>query len=146
MRIAIITLPILSNYGGILQNFALQNVVKKLQYDVETVDYLRIPTSSLYVYLCSWLKSFILYFTSRRRRFTKYSHKGIRIKVIEDFLEENIKITKKIYAFNVNLLDKYDAIIVGSDQVWRPKYNYKIENMFLDFAKGKKITKSFNVK
>ena len=27
-----------------------------------------------------------------------------------------------------------EAIIVGSDQVWRPKYNYRIEDMFLKFA------------
>ena len=32
--------------------------------------------------------------------------------------------------------DEFDAIIVGSDQVWRPKYYGKIENAYLAFAKG----------
>ena len=30
----------------------------------------------------------------------------------------------------------FDAIVVGSDQVWRPKYYGKIENAYLGFAKG----------
>ena len=29
----------------------------------------------------------------------------------------------------------FDAIVVGSDQIWRPKYNPLIETAFLDFAK-----------
>ena len=38
---------------------------------------------------------------------------------------------------NLNLLNEkdFDAIIVGSDQVWRTCYNPQIENAFLDFAK-----------
>ncbi len=32
--------------------------------------------------------------------------------------------------------NKFDAIIVGSDQIWRPKYFFsRIENAYLDFAK-----------
>lgn len=30
---------------------------------------------------------------------------------------------------------KLDAIVVGSDQVWRPMYNELIINMFLSFAR-----------
>jgi polysaccharide pyruvyl transferase WcaK-like protein len=35
--------------------------------------------------------------------------------------------------------EKYDAIIVGSDQTWRPKYSPNIKNFFLDFLEGTKI-------
>ena len=37
MRIAIITLPLHGNYGGILQNYALQTVLKRMGHTVETV-------------------------------------------------------------------------------------------------------------
>ena len=37
MRIAIITLPLRSNYGGILQNYALQTVLKRMGHTVETI-------------------------------------------------------------------------------------------------------------
>ena len=37
----------------------------------------------------------------------------------------------------INTVRQFDAIVVGSDQVWRPKYfKDKIENAFLDFAKS----------
>lgn len=34
---------------------------------------------------------------------------------------------------------KLDAIVVGSDQVWRPMYNELIINMFLSFCTDDKI-------
>ena len=41
MRIAIITLPLHGNYGGILQNYALQTVLKRMGHTVETVAFPR---------------------------------------------------------------------------------------------------------
>ena len=38
MRIAILTQPLRYNYGGILQNFALQTVLRRMGHDVETLD------------------------------------------------------------------------------------------------------------
>ncbi len=38
MRIAILTQPLRYNYGGILQNFALQTVLKRMGHDVVTLD------------------------------------------------------------------------------------------------------------
>jgi hypothetical protein len=34
-----------------------------------------------------------------------------------------------------------EAIVVGSDQVWRPMYNYKIEDMYLSFAEHTNVPK-----
>jgi len=49
----------------------------------------------------------------------------------------NDKINPKITIANLNKLSKncFDAIIVGSDQVWRPRHFMPIENAFLSFAK-----------
>ena len=33
----------------------------------------------------------------------------------------------------------FDAFVVGSDQVWRPRYNAYIPNLFLDFTEGMSV-------
>ena len=38
MKIAIITLPLQTNYGGILQAYALQFVLKKMGHEVSTLN------------------------------------------------------------------------------------------------------------
>ena len=39
MRIGILTQPLHSNYGGLLQNYALQQSLIQLGHDVETIDW-----------------------------------------------------------------------------------------------------------
>ena len=39
MKIGILTLPLQYNYGGLLQNFALQTVLKEAGYDCITLDW-----------------------------------------------------------------------------------------------------------
>lgn len=39
MKIGILTQPLQANYGGILQNYALQQVLKQMGHDVWTIDY-----------------------------------------------------------------------------------------------------------
>ena len=38
MKIAILTQPLRFNYGGILQNFALQTILKRMGHEVITLD------------------------------------------------------------------------------------------------------------
>ena len=139
MKIAIITLPLLNNYGGNLQNFALQAVLSKLGHKSQTIDFLTIPTRSFLIQIGSWVKTILSFFIGKRRPFYRYSHKGIRKKISENFLDRYICKTEKCYKYKSKQLTGCDAIIVGSDQVWRPKYNYKIEDMFLKFAKNLQI-------
>ena len=39
MKIGILTQPLHANYGGILQNYALQQVLKQMGHEVWTIDY-----------------------------------------------------------------------------------------------------------
>ena len=39
MRIGIITQPLHANYGGLLQNYALQQILIRAGYEVETIDW-----------------------------------------------------------------------------------------------------------
>jgi hypothetical protein len=50
MKIGILTQPLHNNYGGLLQNYALQHTLRKLNCEPETIDWH--PTWSLVSWLC----------------------------------------------------------------------------------------------
>ena len=141
MRIGIITQPLYANYGGVLQNWALQQVLIKLGHEPITIDYL--PTRSIKSFILSTIKSLILWFIPlRRRKFLQRKYK--RKYLFEGFIARHIMKTEVCYQYSMNYIEQYklEALIVGSDQVWRPMYNDCLYDMFLQFAenfKGKKI-------
>lgn len=136
MKIAILTLPLHSNYGGIIQNYALQTVLKRMGHEVYTID-------------CD--KSVTVYQDNNFRYKVKKKLQSIRslytntIKRFEliSFIRNNINTTSKsIYKINhvddLNIF--FDSVIVGSDQVWRPSYvNPNLETYFLSFIKNPSI-------
>lgn len=125
MRIAILTLPLHTNYGGILQAWALQTVLERLGHKVVI---LGIKNSSHYLveWPFVWLKRCIL------KVLDKYDNK-IFIEIINrkkynreygsiiTFIKRRIK-TLKINSLQQIPYKQFDAIIVGSDQIWRPDY------------------------
>lgn len=135
MKIGILTQHFLLNYGGIIQNFALQQVLLKLGHDPLTFEhdtcysrtrwFLR---SAKHVLKNHSLKGLPVYPTYQGRignkNFIKFVLKNIRSVTVNDFTPD--------------LTQKYglDAYVVGSDQVWRPAFNLgpRLGNMFLDFA------------
>lgn len=141
MKIGIITQPLCANYGGILQNWALQQILIKLGHDPITIDYL--PTLTIKSFILSTIKSLIFWFIpSRRRRFIKRKYK--RKSLFDGFIAQHIKKTEVCYQYSMKYIEQYklEALIVGSDQIWRPMYNDCLFDMFLQFAedfKGKKI-------
>lgn len=137
-KIAIISQHLYDNYGGLLQNFALQQCLKKIGHEVKTIDYLRtmncVPFDRC---LLSWAKTLLLFFIpGKRRRFVRCSYKGFRPCWADEFVSKWINTTSKCYKYKASMLENFDIVIVGSDQVWRPKYNYRIQDMFLEFARN----------
>lgn len=140
-KVGIVTQPLWGNYGGLLQNYALQTVLRRLGHEPMTVDYISSP--KWYRYLLSILKSFALYpFQARRRKFTKW-HPIRDNKLIDKFVSEHISKTDYVYHYKPSLVSKLglDAVITGSDQVWRPMYNPDLKDLYLDFVKEKNIPK-----
>lgn len=140
--IGIITQPLGYNYGGILQNYALQQVLKRMGYNSITIDntyrynYMRYVFSRI---LTAIYKIFL-----KKRPFPPKPLKGRSIpNVTGQFIYERINIAKASDGLSIKTINKYkiSTIIVGSDQVWRPAYNRNIYNMYLDFVprKCKKI-------
>lgn len=147
MKIGILTHPLRFNYGGILQNYALQQVLKSLGHEVYTIDW-NDDKSFIYM-LLSYFKRLFLHYALRRKHiptqfFIHLTRKQFLTQNAENqkFIEHNICRTdyipsiKKLSTVNdMNL----DMIVVGSDQVWQRQF---IPYMFLDFIKSdiKKIT------
>lgn len=139
MKIAIVTQPLLENYGGFLQNYALQKVLKKNGHSPITVDYH--PLTNFYRefprVFCSWLKTiFLFFFKGTHRKFAKFLQPKKRNSLFDEFVNEKLAISTPISQYDYNVLENenFDIIIVGSDQVWRPNMNLCIEDMFLVFA------------
>ena len=143
MKIGIITQPLHTNYGGLLQNYALQQVLKKLGHDVITLDQIeQLPVSRLRI-IASIIKIFILKMVGKGKKlkypFQLDENKRAYISIhTQYFVDKYINHTPAMYknddfrSFCVN--NGIDVMITGSDQVWRPRYNNNIYRSFFDFA------------
>lgn len=138
MRIGIITHPLYANYGGILQNYALQQVLKKMGHEPVTLDYM--PSLSFGRYLLYAGKGALCsIIPSKRHPIKPYAHFLKRPASIDSFVHKEIALTKTIPNYTRRILHKngIETIIVGSDQVWRYSYNSNhIEDMYLAFVKN----------
>ena len=128
MKIAIVTLPLMENYGGILQNYALQQVLKELGHDPVTIDYQ--PTLAFKWYFRGILRMMVKGVPYRKFFLDRPA-------VYDAFVKEHIRTTPVVRSYRQRLLRDADAVIVGSDQVWRYLYNKRrLPDMFLRFARG----------
>lgn len=132
MKIGIITLPFHTNYGGILQAFALQKVLMEMGHDVFVIDRKYRPGQfkKVVVFFFYTIKS-ILYrkkFASKTycyNRAALYFNQFINTN-FPNYINKNDK--KSIDA------ERYDALVVGSDQVWKRTYSKDYLFYFLDFC------------
>lgn len=141
MKIGILTQPLRNNYGGLLQNFALQQVLKGMGHSVETVDWMD-ECSRLRIFLARAKKT-VLSCIRKGVEVPRYKPTPAEAAVISRntrrFVERYISICPRHVSHreDFSMVDRmygYDAYIVGSDQVWRPAYNAFLTSMFLDFA------------
>lgn len=135
MRIGILTLPLHTNYGGILQAYALQTVLERMGHEVMVIDTPNIkPTPSLFTLSKRLIKRL---FGKRVGVFFEWKHNK-EYPIISQYTQPFVD--KYIHRKVVNTPDElkkedFDAIVVGSDQIWRPIYYKNIENAYLAFAK-----------
>ena len=145
MKIGIITLALHTNYGGILQAYALQTVLERLGHDASEIELNREIGWPSYPPL--WKLPLVL----GKRMLLKYvwRRKGVRIfreryeRKAYPLLRQHTQrfISQYINQSKVNHLSeckgKYDAFVCGSDQVWRYVYNdcfeYDMANAYLKF-------------
>lgn len=137
MKIGILSLPLKSNYGGLLQSFALQKVLKNLGYDnVESIKYTRPPKLiTLPLRILNRIKFKIK--TKGAAKIFPKDNSAVICANTQRFISENISQSQP-YTTKTPAKDfkKYDAYIVGSDQIWRFSY-FKLDIPFayLNFVK-----------
>lgn len=145
MRIGILTQPLRYNYGGIIQNWALQQVLRRMGHEPEMI-FLTAhgkPNAKLIAMRClSFAKCIIKKYLLNRSDVYIHSVLNPRYnpsapQYVDDEFVKHLRKTKPldVSVDLAKLVDKrrYDAFIVGSDQVWREEYSPNILSFFLDF-------------
>lgn len=148
MKIAILTQPLKTNYGGILQAYALQTILSRSGHSVTVINRRHKwevgEKMSLFVLLlrmASFIKTIVRKWILRRRGYVLMSpfspdyHSRLTEQDPLPFVRRHINLSRKIFtseALNEYLKHKeFDAYVVGSDQVWRPCYSPCITDFFL---------------
>lgn len=140
MKIAIVTLPLHTNYGGLLQAYAMKTVLERYGHEVTVLDLkdkMQAPKGlkAPFVYLGRMLKR-MAKGSSGPEVFRELRYKK-ELPVVSAhtsvFVREFIR-PRMIDSYSDIKEGEYDAFVVGSDQVWRPRYFNRIEDAFLAFA------------
>ena len=135
MKVATITFHWATNYGAVLQSFALQKYLQKCGFETEIIDY--VPFRIKLLTDITWL---------RQRKYSEFKKE----KLIKKFRKKELKLSEKRYRSGKSLKTgsfDYDYIISGSDQVWNKNFTLNLDgkpnlSYFLDFAdKNKKAIK-----
>ncbi len=143
MRVAVITLPLHTNYGGILQAYALKKSIESLGHTADIID-----RRCKMVLPPSWKMPLI--YLKRMVLNLKPGGKGPEIFREKRILREFPYVSSELAPFVAGEiaprtvddyhsdigLGEYDVFVAGSDQIWRPKYFGNIEDAFLAFTSG----------
>ena len=140
MKVGILTLPLSINYGGILQAYALQTVLERLGHETVVIN------RNILWTVPGW-KLPLIHAVRRAGRVLT----GKDIDVDKEISHNNAVLSRSRYTamfvsshIRTVTVDRYsdlsermfDAIVVGSDQIWRPKYFYAdIRDAYLHFAR-----------
>ncbi len=136
MKVAIFTLPLVNNYGGILQAYALQRALESYGFEAPVVN-LKIRQRGLFS------RDYLKFLLAKLIYFKKYKNAEFStLRYYADtqrFIVQNIETTREIYSSaalkRLFEQEKFGACVLGSDQVFNPPYFDAFENDFsLGFA------------
>ena len=153
MEILILTQPLHTNYGGLLQAYALQQILKGMGHDVVTDRLGVVRKLPLWNRALRFLYHAVQFCILKNYRYYPYRYlfvsfdkeskakRSISINT-DRFVNTHIDTIDLLTRSNESVIDavrQFDAIVVGSDQVWRATMS-DIPTYFLSF------TKAINVK
>ena len=140
MRVDIITLHAIKNYGSVLQALATQRLFEEFGFDVTIINYIRhnVTNDELPKTICgnNPVKRIVLLPTLKKWK-----------KVFDGFINMNLNLTEKCYS-TLEDFDSYssdaDVFCTGSDQVWNSTWNRGIEYpLYLSFVPDNKLKIAF---
>lgn len=135
-KAGILTFQFAHNYGAQLQAYALKTTLKGYGVDTNIINFL--PKGLWENYSINPIYSL------KKHQFKKLLYSPMRmlqVKKFTDFQKQYLEVNKPIYELTNTSLNKYDALIVGSDQVWNDVILPDISPYFLENIIGiKKMT------
>lgn len=140
MKIAILTQPLHNNYGGLLQAYALKEVLKDMGHEVTIINR-KLKHSEKYPLWRSYASIVKSLLIGRKISPNVLIPQSLRDEIAKNtrhfrdnyYPELSELITDQKGMDELNSMG-FDAYVVGSDQCWRPIYSPSIKNYFLDFA------------
>lgn len=120
MKIGILTFHRANNYGAVLQNYALQNILNMNGFNAITVDYRSHSIEKNY-HINKIESSGNLFhrIIGTLLNFYKYSQLKERQEAFETFRNTMLTMSKSVNNKDIEQLENYlDVFICGSDQVW----------------------------
>lgn len=165
MRVGILTIYKLNNYGSVLQAYALQSTVNKLGFRGEIIDYsilhptssmlfeyaihayqeqgLRLLTTSMFHYGIEFIQQRIRKLTSRDSNCIPMPD------IFDEFRDSHLMLSEESYSPEKLRQNPpgYDIYISGSDNVWLLDNRFGVSDggarYYLDFAPKNSITLSY---
>ncbi len=131
MKIGILTITPNIGFGGIMQAYALKTALEALGNNVQIINYT--TPDSVKGRITYFIKAIVKQLRGEFVKFSPQSEYNYRSQNVRPFIEQHLNFSRRVS--NAKQLtelinNSYDAVIVGSDQVWRPMYVLGIENYF----------------
>ncbi|CAK2010639.1 polysaccharide pyruvyl transferase family protein [Vibrio crassostreae] len=142
-NVAVVTFPLINNYGGIIQAYALMLVLSELGHKPTLIN---LKSERRYLSVSKYIfKKYVLFFLKKYRSATL----TIKARNLENFIDkyispksDSIWSSKQLHKHFIS--NKYDACIVGSDQVFAKMGYPKFENDYsLGFVDDETIKLSY---
>lgn len=140
MKIGILTQPLHANYGGLLQNYALQQTLIRAGHEVETIDWYSPKSFRSRLSMVKWhLLAALLPNKCKAPKYQPTDKEKAAIqreinKFIRTYIHHTPAATSLKGFVEMAKERKYEGYVVGSDQCWRPCYNTFLPAMFLNFV------------
>lgn len=143
MKLAILTFTLQTNFGGILQAYALQTVLERMGHEVVHLQEKKkiLPLHPIWKMPLVYIKRIIRKYLGEEKSLPVFMdpRKWIRMNT-DAFIDSYIHSRYlKNEDWNEQNMSIYDAIIFGSDQIWRPLYAWPLERFFGNFIETSSI-------
>ncbi len=135
-KVGIITFHASYNCGSMLQAYALQKFLQKNGYEPEMIDFSSEGQRRLYSIYAKrkTLKNLVrnsIFFMHKKRIVNNFSR-------YENFKQTHFNLTEYNTAVGDEIIDRYDAVIAGADQIWNVTISDYDDAYFLNWVKNAK--------